>query len=78
MQGFGRTWRPWVDCAVVRRRREPAGSRAVNRCGQATKGAWGMSRCWKAMKGVEDCEKPGEVVKRAMIPGSLNWHVLNT
>jgi len=30
---------------------------------------WGMSRCQEAVKGVEDCEKPGEVVKQALIPG---------
>ena len=33
--------------------------------GQATKGAWGMSRRQKAMKGVEGCEKLGGVVKQA-------------
>ena len=40
--------------------------------GQATKGAWGMSRRQKAMKGVEGCEKLGGVVKRALIPGFPN------
>ncbi len=30
-----------------------------------------------AMKGVEGCEKPGEAVKRALIPGSLNYRTLN-
>jgi hypothetical protein len=29
------------------------------------------------MKGVEGCEKPGEAVKRALIPGSLNDRRLN-
>src|SRR5262245_1085377 len=43
-----------------------------DQCGQATKGAWGMSWRRKAMKGVEDCEKPGEAVKRASIPGFPN------
>ena len=46
-------------------------------CGQATKGMWGMSWRQKAMKGVEDCDKPGGAVKRALIPGSLNKRVLN-
>ena len=41
-------------------------------CGQATKGVWGMSWRQKAMKGVEDCEKPGEAVKRALNPGYPN------
>lgn len=36
------------------------------------KGAWGMSRYQKAMKGVEVCEKPGGVDKRALIPGFPN------
>src|SRR5277367_4494894 len=46
-------------------------------CGQATKGMWGMSWRQKAMKGVEDCEKPGVAVNRALIPGFPNYHVLN-
>jgi hypothetical protein len=46
--------------------------RACDQCGQATKGVWGMSRRQKAKKGVEDCDKPGEVVKRALIPGYPN------
>ena len=46
--------------------------RGRNYCGQATKGTWGMSWRQVAMKGVEDCEKPGEAVKRALIPGFLN------
>ena len=41
------------------------------------KGTRGMSWRQEAMKGVEDCEKPGEAVKRALIPGFLNWHTLN-
>jgi hypothetical protein len=40
--------------------------------GQVTKGVWGMSWRQKAMKGVEGCEKPGEAVKQALIPGSPN------
>ena len=50
---------------------------ALDSCGQATKGTWGMSWRQEALKGVEDCDKPGGVVKRALIPGSLNWHTLN-
>lgn len=46
--------------------------RGFDHSGQATKGVWGMSRRQEAMKGVEGCEKPGEAVKRALIPGSLN------
>jgi hypothetical protein len=38
---------------------------------------WGMSWRQEAMKGVEDCEKPGGVVKRALIPGSLTGRTLN-
>ncbi len=40
--------------------------------GQVTKGVWGMSWRQKAMKGVEGCEKPGEAVKQALIPGYPN------
>ena len=51
--------------------------RGQDQCGQATKGVWGMSRRQQAMKGVEDCDKPGEVVKRALIPGYPNYRALN-
>ena len=50
----------------------PRFSRAFDQCGQATKGVWGMSWRQEAMKGVEDCEKPGGVVKRVLIPGFPN------
>jgi hypothetical protein len=40
--------------------------------GQVTKGVWGMSWRQEAMKGVEGCEKPGEAVKQALIPGFPN------
>ena len=40
--------------------------------GQATKGVWGMPRRQEAMKGVEDCDKPGGLVKRELIPGFPN------
>ena len=53
------------------------GQRGQDQCGQATKGMWGMSWRQKAKKGVEDCDKPGEVVKRAMIPGYPNERALN-
>src|SRR5262249_50221063 len=43
--------------------------RGRDECGQATKGMWGMSWRQKAMKGVEDCDKPGGTVKRVLIPG---------
>ena len=49
----------------------------LDSCGQAIKGAWGMSWRQEAMKGVEDCDKPGVAVKRAPIPGYPNQHTLN-
>src|SRR5262245_36899503 len=51
--------------------------RVRDQCGQARKGTWGMSWRPEAKKGVEDCEKPGEAVKRALIPGYPNRHPLN-
>jgi hypothetical protein len=51
--------------------------RGQDQCGQATKGVWGMSRRQKAMKGVEDCDKPGGAVKRALSPGCPNYRALN-
>ena len=51
--------------------------RAVDICGQATKGAWGMSWRQKTMTGVEDCEKSGVVVKQTLIPEYPNQPVLN-
>ena len=42
--------------------------RAFDKCGQATKGVWGMSWHQEAMKGVEVCEKLGGVDKQVMIP----------
>ena len=47
-------------------------TRAFDKCGQATKGVWGMSWHQEAMKGVEDCEKLGGAVKRVLIPGFPN------
>ena len=46
--------------------------RALDKCGQVTKGAWGMSWYQEAMKGVEVCEKLGGADKQVMIPGFLN------
>ena len=51
--------------------------RGVDQCGQATKGVWGMPWRQEAMKGVEDCDKPGGLVKRELIPGSLNYSGVN-
>ena len=31
----------------------------------------------RRLKGVEDCEKPGEAVKRALMPGYPNERALN-
>ncbi len=50
----------------------------LDQCGQATKGVWGMPWRQEAMKGVEDCDKPGGVVKRALIPGCPNVSVMNS
>ena len=36
--------------------------RRKDHCGQVIKGTWRMSWRQKAMKGVEDCDKPGEAV----------------
>ena len=36
--------------------------RSKDHCGQVIKGTWRMSWRQKAMKGVEDCDKPGEAV----------------
>jgi hypothetical protein len=51
--------------------------RAFDKCGQATKGVWGMSWHQEAMKGVEVCDKPGGVDKQVMIPGFPNQRVAN-
>ena len=54
-----------------------SGQRALDSGGQATKGAWGMSRRQEALKGAEDCDKPGVTVKQVMIPGFPNRLHLN-
>ena len=57
---------------VARQRQLVLRVRALDISGQATKGARGMSWHQKAMKGVEVCDKPGGVDKRAMILGFPN------
>src|SRR5687768_7076675 len=72
-----------VDPVVIRRdlgllshgrlrKKSVVSRRALDQCGQATKGTWGMSWRQKAMKDVEVCEKLGGVDKRALIPRSPN------
>ena len=46
-------------------------------CDQARKGAWGMSWYQKILKGVEDCDMSGEVVKQTLIPEFPNRRELN-
>jgi hypothetical protein len=59
-----------VECVSIGRGNP--GVRDEDHGGQVTKGVWGMSWRQKAMKGVEGCEKPGEAVKQALIPGYPN------
>ena len=66
-----------VGTQVRRETGGQVGQRGQDQGGQATKGVWGMSWRQEAMKGVEDCEKPGGAVKRALMPGYPNWRVLN-
>ena len=64
-----------VGNQMVRQHSSPnqqARSRALDSGGQARKGTWGMSRHQEALKGAEDCDKPGETVKQVMIPGFPN------
>ena len=62
---LARFWRDSVqDCFLQNGRAvelyvTPTVVRAFDLYGQATKGAWGMSWHQEALKGVEDCEKPG-------------------
>ena len=53
---------------AVRRSAASGRMRGLDLCGQAIKGAWGMSWRQEALKGVEDCEKLGGAVKRVLIP----------
>ena len=62
---------------ALRPSRTVVGVRGLDLCGQATKGAWGMSWHQEAMKGVEDCEKLGGVVKQALSPRFPNQRALN-
>ena len=57
---------------VSRTRKRRMILQGVDQCGQATKGVWGMPWRQEAMKGVEDCDKLGGLVKRELIPRSLN------
>ena len=54
-----------------------AGGGAGNHSGEANKGMWGMSWRQQAKKGVEGCDKPGEAVKQALIPGFPYHRALN-
>ena len=82
LKSHGHANHGWVDVLVrssaSRRaalREQPdfaAIDRGVDQGGQATKGVWGMPRRQEAMKGVEDCDKPGGLVKRELIPGFPN------
>lgn len=58
---------PWVG-----RRGVGVSVTAVDKCGQATKGAGWMSWHREATKDVVACDKPGEAGKRALIPGFPN------
>ena len=66
---------------ILVKRPQPKGGgmncQGEDQCGQATKGVWGMPRRQEAMKGVEDCDKPGGLVKRELIPGFPNDRALN-
>ena len=62
---------------VLARSASKGANREQDHCGQATKGMWGMSWRQEAMKGVEDCEKPGGAVKRVLIPGFPTTRTLN-
>ena len=64
VRGFPRAARSGGSSSEKRAR-----SRALDSGGQATKGAWGMTRHQEALKGAEDCDKPGVTVKQVMIPG---------
>ena len=62
----------FFEAPVFSRVRTFKQTRALDTCGQATKGVWGMSWHQEAMKGVEVCEKLGGVDKQMMIPRFLN------
>ena len=71
-KGFRSASRAGRGCRAI------GGAKILQQSGQVIKGVWRISRCQEAMKGVEDCEKPGEAVKRALIPGFLNYCMLNS
>jgi hypothetical protein len=64
-------------CSGVLRNSLLSDYQGVDQCGQATKGVWGMPWRQEAKKGVEDCDKLGGLVKRELIPRSLNWPGVN-
>ena len=68
----------WQCDGPVKLQPKRSRSRAFDSGGQARKGAWGMTRHQKAVKGAEDCDKPGVTVKQVMIPGFLNKLQLNS
>ena len=70
--------RHWeFDISPSARRERPETIQGRDACGQASKGVWGMSRRQEAMKGVEDCDKLGGMVKRVLIPRFPNDPKLN-
>ena len=66
-----------VSLPTSRKRKRRFCNQGVDQCGQATKGVWGMPWRQEAMKGVEDCDKLGGLVKRELIPRSLNHPGVN-
>ena len=76
--GADRKWQNPIKAGLQKHSLWRVWRRGRNDCGQAIKGVWGMSWRQKAMKGVEGCDKPGGAVKRALIPGSLNYRMMNT
>ncbi len=67
-----------IDLSASPLRKQGVKLEGRDQCGQVTKGMWGMSRRQEAMKGVEDCDKPGGLVKRDLIPGYPNDPALNS
>ena len=68
----------WCSFPDVVATRVKSNARAFDKCGQATKGVWGMSWHQEAMKGVEVCEKLGGVDKQVMIPRYPNYRIVNS
>ena len=74
---FAARWATETDPQILRFLLPRKDYGGCDQCGQATKGMWGMSWRQEAMKGVADCDNPGGVVKRTLIPGSPNYRTLN-